>query len=245
MSIRKYLVTGLFLGLLVKPLISPARPAQNHATHALGALRVQVLSVDPLSGHILSSGFWLSKEGLVATCWRNISSNPDVVSVKLPGTGETLQAKLVAKDIEEDLALLQVSLNASQVSNSAAEMQLDDASGQPSPGSAKSLLNVGENVFAQGSGSDQPSDRIQKLAVEAVGPIAALAGRRKILLTGQERYGLPGEPVVNSAGRVVGMLEGPYTSSVKHLDNAEVAIPIETILDVAKKRKSPDHAVNK
>lgn len=205
---------------------------------SLRGMRVQVLLSDPMSGTITGSGFWIGTEGLVVTCWRNVSNNADgIIVIKSEAKGGQVQGRLMAQDIHKNLALIKVSPNPFLEANgqsSSPNRRLKAATPAPN------LPQVGDKLFLAVQRADQKNFDVQAQPVSAVRPVKELGSELKILLSDVTHFGTSGEPVVDGSGKLVGVLEGAYPS----LDRAQwgstvVVIPVQTILDLVKGASVP------
>ena len=194
-------------------------------------MRVQVLLSDPMSGTISGSGFWIGTEGLVVTCWRNVSNSPDgIIIIRSEATGGQVKGKLIAQDIHKNLAIIKVVPNPF--------LEANGKSSSPNPRlkaatPAPNLPQVGDKLFLAVKQANHTNFDVQEQPVSAVRPVKELGSELKILLSDVTRFGTSGEPVVDGSGQVVGILEGVYPS----LDRAqwgstEVVIPVQAILDL-------------
>ncbi len=200
---------------------------------SLRGMRVQVEIYDPMSGTITGSGFWIGTEGLVVTCWRNISNNPDgIIIITSEATVVRAKGKLIAQDIQKNLALIQAVPNPFSEANGkphSVNSRLKTAA--PAPGSPQ----VGDKLFLAVKRPKRTDFDVQSQPVSAIRPLKELGSELKILLSEVTRFGTSGEPVVDASGQLVGILEGIYPS----LDRAqwgstEVVIPVQAIGELVK-----------
>jgi len=226
--------------IVLKPVVvrgtSEGASDRGKASNVRGSLlgmRVQVEIYDPMSGTITGSGFWIGTEGLVVTCWRNVSNSPDgIMIIRSEATGVKAKGRLVAQDIHKNLAIIQAVPNPFQETTSkphSASSRLKTAA--PAPDSPQ----VGDKLFLAVKGKDKTSFDVQSQPVSAIRPVKELGSELKILLSDVTHFGTSGEPVVDGSGQLVGILEGIYPS----LDRAqwgstEIVIPVQPILDLVK-----------
>lgn len=214
------------------------RGKAGNVRRSLRGMRVQVLISDPMSGTISGSAFWIGTEGLVVTCWRNVSNNPDgIIIIRSEATGGQVKGILIAQDIHKNLALIKAIPNPFLEANgksSSPSSRLKAATPAPN------LPQVGDKLFLAVKRPDQTNFDVQAQPVSAVRPVKELGSELKILLSTVARFGRAGEPVVDGSGQLVGILEGAYPS----LDRAQwgstvVVIPVQTILDLVKGASAP------
>lgn len=214
----------------------PAQAQVQDTLQDLNRLRVQVLISDPLAGTNSGSGFWISSEGLVVTCWRNLSQNPDgVVTVRGAATaGQLLQGRLLAFDIQKNLAIIKV------YPNPFARADSNSGRRDASPRVAIPALNppqIGQKLFVIAARPGRADFAAAERSVVDVRPVSELGRELKILLTGVTQFGDAGEPVIDKSGQVIGILEGPYPSADRTKWGAtEVVIPIQPALDLLKQQ---------
>lgn len=214
------------------------RAKAGNVRGSLRGMRVQVEIYDPMAGTITGSGFWIGTEGLVVTCWRNVSNNPDgIMIVTSEATGAKAKGKLVAQDIHKNLALIQVVPNPFSEAKAKSGSQIRHLkTATPAPNSPQ----VGDKLFLAVKRPKQTDFDVQAQPVSVVRPVKELGSELKILLSDVTHFGTSGEPVVDSSGQLVGILEGIYPS----LDRAqwgstEVVIPVQPILDLVKNASVP------
>jgi S1-C subfamily serine protease len=201
----------------------------------LRGMRVQVEIYDPMAGTITGSGFWIGTEGLVVTCWRNVSNSPDgIMIITSETTGVKAKGKLIAQDIHKNLALIQAVPNPFLQTGGKSNSRLKAAT------PALDSPQLGNKLFLAVKGKDKTNFDVQAQPVSAIRPLKELGSELKILLSEVTRFGTSGEPVVNGSGKLVGILEGIYPS----LDRAqwgstEVVIPVQPILDLVKSASVP------
>ena len=209
------------------------RPKAGNVRGSLRGMRVQVVISDPMSGEIAGSGFWIGTEGLVVTCWRNLSNDPDgIILITSEATGVKAKGKLIAQDIHKNLALIQAVPNPFSEANGKSKSpnsRLKTAT--PAPDSPQ----VGDKLFLAVKRPKQTDFDVQAQPISAIRPLKELGSELKILLSDVTRFGTSGEPVVDGSGQLVGILEGIYPS----LDRAqwgstEVVIPVQPIMDLVK-----------
>lgn len=209
------------------------RKTKNNLAYLRG-LRVQVVISDPLAGLTTGSGFWISSAGFVITCWRNLSQSPDgIITIKsAASSGQLMQGRLLAQDIQKNLALIKVLPNpfiGAKLRPSTRNPHLRAAIPAPN------LPQIGDKLLVVVAQSGRPDFAVQEQSVAAVRPVVELGGELKILVSGVTRYGRPGEPVVGDSGQVVGILEGPYPSPDRtKWAITEVVIPIQAALELLK-----------
>lgn len=210
-----------------------SRKRKDDVRVALRGIRLQLLLSDPMSGMVVSSGFWVSSEGLAVTCWRNVSSNPDgIIVIKSAGTSRELKGKLVAQDVHKNLALIRVSPNPfieATDKSSAPNSRLKVAIPAPK------LPQVGDRLIVPAKPPKQPDFTAETQPVSEVRPVKELGSEMKILLSRVKLFGSSGEPVVDGSGQVVGILEGPYPSLDREKwGSTEVVIPVQAISELVK-----------
>ena len=207
------------------------RKSDHELVNYVRAVRVQIMVSDPFGGAVTGAGVWIS-QAIVATCWRNLSENPDaVITIKIgAGKGKTLEGKLVNQDIQKNIAIIQVNPN-----RSTKDLKL--ATTVPIP--AAVLPRVGDKIIVPGSRpvkNSSPSLVVQHAPVSAVRPVKELGDQVKILVSNVKAYGYSGEPVLDRSGRLLGILEGPFPSvDRERWGTTEVVIPIKTVLELVER----------
>jgi S1-C subfamily serine protease len=209
------------------------RAKAGNVRGSLRGMRVRVEIYDPMAGTITGSGFWIGTEGLVVTCWRNVSNNPDgIMIITSEATGAKAKGKLVAQDIQKNLALIQAVPNPfSEASSKSRSANARLKTAAPAPDSPQ----IGDKLFLAVKRPKQTDFDVQAQPVSAIRPLKELGNELKILLSEVTRFGRSGEPVVDRSGQLVGILEGIYPS----LDRArwgstEIVIPVQPIMDIVK-----------
>jgi S1-C subfamily serine protease len=143
------------------------------------------------------SGFALSREGYVATCYHVVES---ARAIRIKGVGGNFNtsyaAKVVAKDEEHDIAILKIDeVRLSQIPYSC----------------ATTLSDVGEDVFVLGYPQTQHLGEELKLTT---GVISSRSGYRGDVTTYQiSAQALPGNsggPLFDNEGRIIGVVNAKY-----------------------------------
>jgi S1-C subfamily serine protease len=143
------------------------------------------------------SGFALSRDGYVATCYHVIEGARTIQIKGVSGNFETAyRARVVASDEQHDIAILKI----------------DDARLQQIPyACVATLSDVGENVFVLGYPQTQHLGEELKLTT---GVISSRSGYRGDATTYQiSAQALPGNsggPLFDNAGQVIGVVSAKY-----------------------------------
>jgi S1-C subfamily serine protease len=197
------------------------------------------------------SGFWLSEQGLVATCLHVVKDNPTglirVLSAidanfDLPkhqianGNWDAFQAKVIAVDSANDIAILQTD-RSPMVSTGAIGQEDRRLTAHYAIATLnQNLPQAGSRVLLAGFPLGQPYLIVQQ------GTVAAIANdlpgwRRavKILVSTVANHGNSGAPIIDEKGGVIGMLEGEDRDPMaQERTGISVAVPAYFISELAK-----------
>jgi S1-C subfamily serine protease len=203
---------------------------------------VQIV-VSTSKGKSLGSGFWINDQGYVATCLHVVSGEPTDITVQssidpqfdlqygniINANWAKFGAKVVGSDPVNDVAILRVEPNpfglrrAAAVSVMGTELtahyeasQLDDELPQP-----------GEVVLIAGFPLGQAYSVLQTGTIASIAyDLPGWGPTVKILISSITNHGNSGGPVMNSEGKVVGLLEGELRVGDNERTGLEVAVPV-------------------
>jgi len=221
--------------LVVAVLASAGVGAAYAATHAVTATPIGtgVVVIDTNLGYQSASaagtGMVLTSSGEVLTN-NHVIAGATKIKVVLPGTGRSYTARVVGYDVKRDVAVL----------------QLQDASNLKTVAIRTAALTVGTKVTALGNAGGTGRFTSSTGAVTGLGRSISvqddsggseqLSGMIETNATLQP--GDSGGPLLDSAGRVVGMdtagSTGNYSRFAASAESDGFAIPIATALSIAK-----------
>ena len=204
--------------------LPPAGTARDQAALAARVVPATVnLSIELHydQGGAGGSGIVLTSNGLVLTD-EHVTFQADSITAKVGGRGRTYDAAIIGADPVADVALIQLKgasgLTAATFGDPAAA-HVDDA-----------VIGIG---YPDDRTPDVVSGHItslsESISTEPDGEQAGAHYRHMLVSTLDTKPGMSGGPVVDSAGRVVGMIE----SGEEHVDTA--AVRTDVALDVARR----------
>jgi S1-C subfamily serine protease len=182
----------------------------------------------------LGSGFWVGEHGYVATCWHVVHKNP-TATLKVQSAidplfdlknnnmffsnWEVFSAKVVAKDEINDLALLKIDGNPFAPSKSV-PFKIGDK--VLTAHYKQSVLNTelpeaGQKILLAGYPLGRAYPVVQEGSVASIAhSLPEFGPTLKILLSTVANPGNSGGPVLDSDGKVIGVLEGGLPSRPGH-----------------------------
>jgi len=146
-----------------------------------------LFTFDSDSGHIgLGSGFFIDREGHVATNW-HVVDEADIIFAKMID-GKILKVKgVIAKNIEADLAIIKIDLKGYYC--------------QPLP-IAREVPSIGEDILVIGN----PKGLESTVSKGIVSAIREPEAHKEIQIDAATSKGSSGGPVINKDGEVVGVV---------------------------------------
>jgi len=179
---------------------------------------------------IVGSGFWVDQRGYVATCWHVVRDNPTAIMTvqsaidslfdlknnnMIFSNWETFPAKVIAKDEINDLALLKIDGNPF-VPRKFVPIKIGDTelTAHYKQSTLKTELpEPGEKILLAGYPLGRPYPVVQEGTVASVAhSLPEFGPTLKILVSTVANPGNSGGPVIDSNGKVVGILEGGLPS---------------------------------
>lgn len=178
----------------------------------------------------VGSGFWVDQRGYVVTCWHVVRDSPTATMTvqsaidpifdlknnnMIFANWEALSAKVVAKDEINDLALLKIDGNPFVPRKSMPIKIGDKALTAHYKQSAlkTELPEPGQKILLAGYPLGQPYPVIQEGSVASVAhSLPEFGPTLKILISTVANPGNSGGPVLDSDGKVIGILEGGLPS---------------------------------
>ena len=191
---------------------------------------VQIVVPLPNGDSRTGSGFWVNQRGYIATCWHVVRDNPkSTITVQSAidplfdlktsdisvAKWETFQANVIAKDENNDLALLKVDRNPFAPRRSAAVKIHDKilVAHYKEATLNTDLPEAGQKIFLAGYPLGQPYPFIQEGSIASVAHSLPEFGKTlKIVISAVANPGNSGAPVLDSSSRVIGVFEGGLPS---------------------------------
>ena len=153
-------------------------------------------SPDPDAAASSGTGFFLTRSGLVLTNW-HVVEDKHTIRVEMPNLEGTFGAEVVAKDVQNDLAVIQVS----------ALGEGDSQSIEVLPLASASTIALGDPVFTVGYPLTDILGSSPKLTS---GEVSGLSGPdddpRLLQISVPVQPGNSGGPLVNTKGQVIGVV---------------------------------------
>jgi S1-C subfamily serine protease len=205
---------------------------------------VQVLVPPAAAGAgSLGSGFWVSEQGLIATCWHVVKANPDA-KIQIRSTVDTFFDTSLNNNVFANWEVFAASVVARDELNDLAVLKVEDSPfgrKRPTPIvingkslSAHYAISVisedlplpGQPVLIAGYPLGQPYRVVQEGNVASIAHSLPTWGRTlKILVSAIANHGNSGGPVFDAQGRVVGLLEGELRVTDQDRTGLEIVIP--------------------
>lgn len=182
----------------------------------------------------VGSGFWVDQRGYLATCWHVVRDNPTAImrvqsaidplfdlknNNMIFSNWESFPAKVIAKDEINDLAILKIDGNPF-VPRKFVPIKIGDA--ELTAHYKQSTLRTelpepGEKILLAGYPLGRPYPVVQEGTVASVAhSLPEFGPTLKILVSTVANPGNSGGPVIDSNGKVVGVLQGGLPSRPGH-----------------------------
>lgn len=197
----------------------------------------------------IGSGFWVDQRGHLATCWHVVRDNPTAImrvqsaidplfdlknNNMIFSNWESFPAKVIAKDEINDLAILKIDGNPF-VPRKFVPIKIDDT--ELTAHYKQSTLRTelpepGEQILLAGYPLGKPYPVVQEGTVASVAhSLPEFGPTLKILVSTVANPGNSGGPVIDSNGKVIGVLEGGLPSRPGH-DPAQAQSGIAVVVPV-------------
>lgn len=203
----------------------------------------------------VGSGFWVDQHGYLATCWHVVRDNPTAImtvqsaidplfdlknSNMIFSNWESFPAKVIAKDEINDLAILKIDGNPFVPRKSVPiKIGVTELTAHYKQSILRTELpEPGEKILLAGYPLGRPYQVVQEGTVASIAhSLPEFGPTLKILVSTVANPGNSGGPVIDSNGKVVGVLEGglpsrPGRDPAQAQSGIAVVIPVHFLVQL-------------